>query len=61
MDCPEKLYHLQILDGLGEQELKLKDEIPDQHVFCHALRDADCIRIALEKELTGGWLRYRMK
>ncbi|CRL30959.1 Protein of unknown function DUF3435 [Penicillium camemberti] len=29
MDCPEKLYRLWILDGLGEQELKLKDEILD--------------------------------
>ncbi|KAJ5542729.1 hypothetical protein N7535_005153 [Penicillium sp. DV-2018c] len=61
MDCPEKLYRLRILDGLGEQELRLKDEILDQHVFCQALREADGIRIALEKELTGGWLRYRMK
>ncbi|OQD77334.1 hypothetical protein PENANT_c114G05410 [Penicillium antarcticum] len=61
MDCPEKLYRLRILDGLGEQELKLKDEILDQHMFCQALREADGIRIALEKELTGSWLRYRMK
>ncbi|OAT08575.1 hypothetical protein BDBG_17071 [Blastomyces gilchristii SLH14081] len=31
-DCPEKLYNLWVLDGLGEQELKLKDELLDQHV-----------------------------
>lgn len=61
MDCPEKLYRLRILDGLGQLELKLKDEILDQHVFCHALREADGIRIALEKKLSQGWVRYRMK
>lgn len=61
MDCPEKLYRLRILDGLGEQELKLKDEILDQNVFCQAVREADGLRIALEKGLTGSWLRYRMK
>ncbi|EQL28673.1 hypothetical protein BDFG_08585 [Blastomyces dermatitidis ATCC 26199] len=42
-DCPEKLYSLRVLDGLGEQELKLKDELLDQHVFCQALREADGI------------------
>ncbi|KAJ9480689.1 hypothetical protein VN97_g12850 [Penicillium thymicola] len=61
MDCPEKLYRLRILDGLGEQELKLKDEILDQNVFCQAVREADGLRIAIEKGLTGSWLRYRMK
>ncbi|KAI2735701.1 hypothetical protein DTO013E5_8636 [Penicillium roqueforti] len=61
MDCPEKLYRLRVLDGLGEQELKLKDEILDQNVFCQAVREADGLRIALEKGLTGSWLRYRMK
>jgi hypothetical protein len=33
MDCPEKLYSLRVLDGVGQQELKLKDEILDQP-FC---------------------------
>ncbi|KAL4811801.1 hypothetical protein BDW67DRAFT_171238 [Aspergillus spinulosporus] len=27
VDCPENLYKLGVLDGLGQQELKLKDEI----------------------------------
>ncbi|KAJ5471584.1 hypothetical protein N7530_008941 [Penicillium desertorum] len=61
MDCPEKLYRLRVLHGLGEQELKLKDEILDQNVFCQALREPDGIRIALEERLTRGWLSYRMK
>ncbi|KAJ5267492.1 hypothetical protein N7478_010477 [Penicillium angulare] len=61
MNCPEKLYSLRVLSGLGQQELKLKDEILDRHVFCHALREPDGIRIALEKSLNKGWLSYRMK
>ncbi|KAL4865177.1 hypothetical protein BDV12DRAFT_175034 [Aspergillus spectabilis] len=61
VDCPENLYNLGVLDGLGQQELKLKDEILDQFVFCQAVRKADGIRIALGEQLTEGALRYRMK
>lgn len=61
VDCPENLYKLGVLDGLGQQELKLKDEILDQFVFCQAVREADGIQIALEEQLTEGALRYRMK
>jgi hypothetical protein len=32
LDCPKNLYKLGVLDGLGQQELKLKDEILDQFV-----------------------------
>ncbi|RAL06608.1 DUF3435 domain-containing protein [Aspergillus homomorphus CBS 101889] len=61
VDRPENLYNLGVLDGLGEQELKLKDEILDQFVFCQALRESDGFRIALEEQLAEGALRYRMK
>ncbi|KAJ5776688.1 uncharacterized protein N7511_001699 [Penicillium nucicola] len=61
MNCPENLYSLRVLNGLGQQELRLRPEILDQYVFCHALRGPNGIRIALEQNLTGGWLRYRMK
>lgn len=61
VDRPENLYNLRVLNGLGQQELKLKAEILDQYVFCHALREPHGFRIALEQNLTGGWLRYRMK
>ena len=33
LDCPENLYNLWVLDGLGQQELKLKDEIQDKILF----------------------------
>ena len=61
VDCPENLYNLGILKGLGQQELKLKYEVLDRFVFCQAVREADGIRIALEEQLTDGTLRYRMK
>ena len=61
VDRPENLYNLGILKGLGQQELKLKDEVLDRFVFCQAMREVDGIRIALEEQLTDGTLRYRMK
>ncbi|KAI3032155.1 hypothetical protein CBS147353_919 [Aspergillus niger] len=61
VDCPENLYNLGVLDGLGQQELKLKEEILDRFVFCQAVREADGIRIVVEEQLTDGALRYRMK
>ncbi|KAB8069060.1 hypothetical protein BDV29DRAFT_183512 [Aspergillus leporis] len=61
LDCPENLYNLGVLEGLGQQELKLKNEILDQFVFCQAVREVDGIRIALKEQLTEGALRYRMK
>lgn len=61
VDCPENLYNLGVIKGLSQQELKLKDEMLDQFVFCQAVREADGIRIALEEQLTDGMLRYRMR
>ena len=43
VDCPENLYNLGILKGLGQQELKLKNEVLDRFVFCQAVREADGI------------------
>ncbi|KAL4946937.1 hypothetical protein BDW69DRAFT_190709, partial [Aspergillus filifer] len=61
VDCPENLYNLGVLDGLGEQELKLKDKILDQYVFCQAVREPDGIGIVLNEQLTEGALQYQMK
>ena len=61
VDCPENLYKLGVLDGLGQQELKLKDEILDQFVFCQAVREPDCIQIMLGEQLTEGALWYQIK
>ena len=61
IDSPDKLYSLNVLKGLGEQELPLRDGLDDEFVFCQAIREADGIRIAREMQATTDWIRYRMK
>lgn len=61
LDCPEKLYSLGVLDGKGQQELKLKDEILDKFVFCQVERQPTGYRIALERPLTAATVRSRMR
>ncbi|KAJ5961005.1 uncharacterized protein N7479_008155 [Penicillium vulpinum] len=56
LDCPEKLYRLRVLDRLGQQELKLKDEILDDYVIAGARWISH--RIGPKAY---GWLRYRIK
>lgn len=58
VDCPENLYNLSILKGLGQQELKLKDEVLNWFVFCQAVHEVDGIQIALEEQLMDGTLWY---
>lgn len=61
LDSPEKLYSLGVLDGKGQQELKLKDELLDKYVFCQVERETAGYRIALEKRLTASVIRSRMR
>ncbi|RJE18905.1 hypothetical protein PHISCL_08754 [Aspergillus sclerotialis] len=61
LDCPEKLYSLRVLNGKGQQELKLKDEILDKFVFCQVERQATGYRIALERKLTASVVTSRMR
>lgn len=61
IDSPEKLYSLKVLSGLGEQKLPLKEELDEEFIFCQAVREADCVRIARDSQATTDWMRYRMK
>jgi hypothetical protein len=61
LDSPEKLYSLRVLDGKGQQKLKLKDELLDKFVFCQVERQPSGYRIALEKPLTAATVRSRMR
>ena len=61
LDCPAKLYSLKVLNGKGQQELKLKDEILDKFVFCQVERQATGYRIALERKLTASAVTSRMR
>ena len=58
---PEKLYSLNVLQGLNEQELPLRDEILDDFVFCQAVREAEGVRIAHDLQLSSASVWYRMK
>jgi hypothetical protein len=60
LDCLKKLYSLRVLDGKGQQELKLKDEILDKYVFCQVERQPTGYWIALEKRLTESALQSQM-
>lgn len=61
LDCSEKLYSLGVLDGKGQQQLKLRAEILDKFVFCQVEREPTGYRIALEKRLKESTLRYWMR
>ncbi|KAL4980902.1 hypothetical protein BDW66DRAFT_163934 [Aspergillus desertorum] len=61
LDSPEKLYSLQVLDGLGQQELLLKDELSDKFVFCQVEREPTGYQIILEKKLTAAMLGSRLR
>ena len=58
---PEKLYSLNVLQGMNEQELPFKDEMLDNFVFCQAVREAEGVRIAHNLQLSSASIRYRMK
>lgn len=59
VDSPEKLYSLNILEGLNEQVLPLREVIDDDFVFCQAVREVYGVRIAHELQLISAG--YRMK
>lgn len=61
IDSPEKLYSLNVLKGLNEQALPLREAIDDDFVFCQAVCEAHGVRIAHELQLTSASVRYRMK
>jgi hypothetical protein len=61
IDSPERLYSLNVLDGLSEQKLPLREELDDDFIFCQAVREAHSVRIAHEVQLTLASVWYQMK
>ncbi|KAH6668376.1 hypothetical protein B0J14DRAFT_675079, partial [Halenospora varia] len=62
---PEKLYSLNVLDGMNEQQLPLKDELSDDFIFCQVV-DTACetacgVALARQLQLSSDSVRYRMK
>jgi hypothetical protein len=58
---PEKLYSLNILNGMNEQQLPLKDELSDDFIFCQTIDTAYGVRLARQLQLSSDSVRYRMK
>ena len=61
LDSAEKLYSLKVLEGKGQQELRLKDELLDKFVFCQVERTTTGFQINLEKRLTASTVGSRMR
>ncbi|KAJ5640364.1 uncharacterized protein N7484_008226 [Penicillium longicatenatum] len=61
LDCPENLYRLRVLEGLGQQQLRLKDEILNGFVFCQVVKDVTGYRVTLEKRMTSSMVRSRLR
>lgn len=51
LNSVEKLYSLTVLEGKGQQELQLKDELLDKFVFCQVEWTPTGFQINLEKRL----------
>ncbi|KAJ5289227.1 hypothetical protein N7478_002257, partial [Penicillium angulare] len=61
IDYPKNLYHLQILDGLGQQQLLIKEELLDKFIFYQITQHTTGFRIALENTITVSFLRFRIR
>jgi Protein of unknown function (DUF3435) len=58
---PKKLYLLNVLDGMIEQQLPLKDKLSDDFVFCQTVETACGVALAKCLQLSSNSVRYRMK
>jgi len=58
---PEKLYSLNVLDGLNEQQLPLRDDLNNDFVFCKVIETAGGVALARHLQLSSASVRYRMK
>jgi hypothetical protein len=58
---PEKLYSLNILNGMNEQQLPLKDELSDNFIFCQAVETAYSVCLARQLQLSSNSVHYWMK
>ena len=58
---PEKLYSLNVLNGMNEQQLPLKDALSDDFIFCQAVQTAGGVCLARQLQLSSDSVRYRMK
>jgi hypothetical protein len=55
------LLKLNVLDGLNEQQLPLKDELSDDFIFCQTIEAACGVALAQQLQLSSNSVSYRMK
>ena len=61
IESQERVYSLDVLDGLNEQRLPLREALDEAFIFCQAVCEADGVRIAHELQLSSDSVRCRMK
>jgi hypothetical protein len=58
---PKKLYSLNVLNGMNEQQLPLKNELSDHFLFCQTVETPSGVALASQLQLSFDSIRYRMK
>jgi hypothetical protein len=61
VDCPENLYSLNILRGLNEQGLPLRDDLADKYVFCKAVCQGKAVQLVYGIQYSAAKVKYRIK
>ena len=57
----EKLYSLNVLNRMNEQQLLLKDELSNDFIFCQAVETTCSVCPARQLQLSSDSVRYQMK
>ncbi|EGE80241.2 hypothetical protein BDDG_03182 [Blastomyces dermatitidis ATCC 18188] len=58
---PESLYRLDVLKGLNQQKLLLREDLRDKFLFCEAIRDGETVKLLQAVRLSPRKVSYRMK
>ena len=58
---PKKLYSLNVLNRINEQQLPLKNKLSDHLIFCQAVKIACDVCLARQLQLSSDSVRHQMK
>jgi hypothetical protein len=61
IDSPDKLYNLNVLNGLNELPLPLRKTVDNDFVFYQTIRKAYGVRITYKLTLISASVRYKIK
>ncbi|KAK2739873.1 hypothetical protein FQN57_006449 [Myotisia sp. PD_48] len=57
----EEFYKIEVLDGLNEQKMLLRDDLAEKYIFCESEIIGGVAQLCLDRPLSGSSLRYRMR